>query len=59
MKQNLVNFLKYNKIIYTIFYHLFSFFINLIKIFIVPDDKLILFNSYGGRKYDDSPKLIF
>ncbi len=36
-----------------------SFWINFLKLFIKPDDKLILFNSFAGRKYDDSPKAIF
>ena len=33
--------------------------INVLKLFVLPDNKLILFNSYAGRKYDDSPKAIF
>lgn len=33
--------------------------INIIKLFIKTNDKLILFNSYAGRKYDDSPKVLF
>ena len=33
--------------------------ISILKLFIKPDDKLILFNSYAGRKYDDSPKAIY
>ena len=59
MKQKLANFLKYNKTAYSIYYHVMSFFINCLKIFIKTDDKLILFNSYAGRKCDDSPKAIF
>ena len=31
----------------------------LLGVFIRQDDKMILFNSYGGKKYDDSPKTIF
>ena len=29
------------------------------KLFVKTDDKLILFNSYAGRKFDDSPRAIF
>ena len=29
------------------------------RLFVKTDEKLILFNSYAGRKYDDSPKAIF
>lgn len=28
-------------------------------LFVRTDEKLILFNSYGGKKYDDSPKAIY
>ncbi len=33
--------------------------INLIRIFIKTDNKLILFVSYGGRHFNDSPKCIY
>lgn len=59
MKQKIVNLLKYNKCVYTVYFYLMSFLINFLKLFIKPDDKLILFNSFAGRKYDDSPKAIF
>lgn len=59
MKQRLVNFLKYNKVAYAIYYHLMSFCMNVLKLFVKTDDKLILFNSFAGRKYDDSPKAIY
>lgn len=59
MKQRLVNFLKYNKVAYAIYYHMMSFCMNVFKMFVKTDDKLILFNSFAGRKYDDSPKAIY
>lgn len=59
MKKKIVNFLKYNRIAYTIYYYIFSTIINGLKIFVRPDEKLILFNSFAGRKYDDSPKAIY
>lgn len=59
MKQKLVNFLKYNKVAYAVYYRVMSFCMNILKLFIKTDDKLILFNSFAGRKYDDSPKAIF
>lgn len=31
----------------------------LLKVFVKPDDKLILFSSYSGKRYDDSPKDIY
>lgn len=33
--------------------------LNSLKVFIKVDEKIILFNSFGGKKYDDSPKAIF
>jgi len=59
MKQDLVNLLKYNKTIYVIYHGLFSVLINFLKLFVKTDDHVILFNSFAGRQYDDSPKEIF
>ena len=59
LKQKLVNFLKYNKVAYGVYYRVMSFCMNFLKLFIRTDNKLILFNSFAGRKYDDSPRAIF
>ena len=59
MKQKLVNFLKYNKVAYAVYYRVVSFCISILKLFVRTDDKLILFNSFAGRKYDDSPRAIY
>lgn len=59
MKQKIVNYIKYNKTIYFLYYHIMSLCIRFLKIFVKKDNKLILFNSFAGRKYDDSPKAIF
>lgn len=59
MRQRIVNLLKYNRVVYAVYYYLMSFCINVLKLFIRVDDKLILINSFAGRKYDDSPKAIF
>ena len=59
MKQKIANLLKYNKALYAIYYKVMSFCVNLLKLFIKTDEKLILFNSFAGRKYDDSPRAIF
>ena len=56
---SLANFIKYNKTVYSLYYYIISAFIKLLRIVIKPNDKLILFNSYAGRKFDDSPKVIF
>lgn len=59
MKRRIANIIKYNHIVYGIYRKVFSFLINLLRVFVRTDEKLILFNSYAGRKYDDSPKEIF
>ena len=33
--------------------------ITVLKLFVRTDSNLILFNSFGGKKYDDSPKVLF
>lgn len=59
MKQKLANILKYNKVAYAVYYLVMSFCMNVLRLFVKTDDKLILFNSFAGRKYDDSPKAIY
>lgn len=59
MKSKIVNLLKYNRFIYSTYYYVMSACINILKLFVKTEDKLILFNSFAGRKFDDSPKAIF
>ncbi len=59
MKNKLIVFVKYFKFLYLLYYHLFNFAISVLKLFVKPDDKLILINSFGGKKYDDSPKALY
>ena len=56
---SLINLVKYSKVLYSIYFHLGSICISLLKCFLKSDEKLIVFNSFGGRKYDDSPKCIY
>lgn len=58
-KMNLTNLIKYNKVIYGIYYYFVGTGINIVKLFVKTNPRLILFNSYAGRKYDDSPKVIY
>jgi CDP-glycerol glycerophosphotransferase len=53
------NILKNNKILYFLYHYIISFLLKLFGLFIKTDDKLILFNSFGGAKFDDSPKAIY
>lgn len=56
---SLINRVKYNKYIYTLYYYIGSWGIRLLKLFIKADPKMIVFASFGGRKFDDSPKAIY
>ncbi len=51
--------IRTNKTIYSIYYYSFSSFFKLLKLFIPCNPKRILFVSFGGLKYDDSPKEIY
>jgi len=56
---NLVNLIKYNNRIYSLYFTLGNCCISLLKLFVKPQDNLIVFSSFGGRKFDDSPKVIY
>jgi len=59
MKAKLIALCKSSKILYRIYFSVMSFFLSVIKLFVKPDDALILINSFGGKKFDDSPKAIY
>lgn len=59
MKKYLFYIVKYVRWIYSLYFYFGSFAINVLKLFVRPDDNLILFISFGGRKFDDSPKAIY
>lgn len=51
--------LKGNKFFYNLYSALFGFILNICNIFIKVDNRIILFNCFGGKKFDDSPKAIY
>ena len=59
MKKYVETLLKNNKIIYWCYSTIMNICLKILKIFIKVDEHTILFNSFGGKKYDDSPKAIF
>lgn len=59
MKKFLFYFVKYVKWIYTLYFYIGSFALKVLKHFVQAEDNLILFISFGGRKFDDSPKAIY
>lgn len=59
MKEKLVYFVKHNRIVYGIYYVFMSLVIDIIKLFTIKDNKLILFVSYGGRYFNESPRTLY
>lgn len=59
MKLAVKEFVKKHHFVYAWYFYLMSFIINVIRLFIRSDEKMILFVSYGGKHYSDSPKSIF
>ena len=53
------NILKTNKIMYLLYSTIMNLLLKILSLFIKVDDKTILFNSFGGKKFDDSPRVIF
>ena len=58
-KSSLIQIIKHNKLIYKVFSASGKAALSLLKVFVRSRDDLILFNSFGGKKYDDSPKAIY
>ena len=56
---DVVHFVKSNKLIFKAYYYVMSLVLRIIRLFVSTDDKLILFVSYGGRHFNDSPKCIY
>ena len=59
MKKKIINLLKTNQFIYNIYSTIMDICFDILKIFIKVQDNIILINSFGGKKYDDSPRVIF
>lgn len=59
MKERLIQLVKDSKFIYNCYYHFMNVVVKGLKLFVKPDDKLILFVSYGGRYFNDSPKCLY
>lgn len=51
--------LKHNMCIQYLYKHCMSTLFKIVGLFIRTDDSLVLLNSFGGKKYNDSPKVLF
>ena len=58
-KKKAMEKVKHNKALIKIYRFFGELMINVLKAFISTDNHLILFNSFGGKKYDDSTKAIY
>ena len=58
-KEKIITTVKTSRFIYGAYYYVMSTFIKLLRLFVVPDNRLILFVSYGGRYYNDSPRSLY
>ncbi len=57
--RSLVSQVKHTKLFYNAYFYIGSFFIRLLKLFVKPNDHLIVFSSFSGKTYDDSPRAIY
>ena len=59
LRAKLKTAVKNSKLLYTLYFHGGSAVLRFIGLFVKTDSNLILFASYGGRKYDDSPRVVY
>ena len=58
-KRDLINAVKYNGLLYRLYYYFGSLSLRILGRFVKQKSNIIVFSSFGGRKYDDSPRCIF
>jgi len=59
MKSKIKYLLKSNEFFYKLYYWMGSVALRCLGLFVKTDPNLLLFISYGGQKYDDSPKVVY
>lgn len=59
MKKKLEYILKHNLFIQSIYKIVMSRLLRLAGRFVQTDQRMVLFNSFGGRKYNDSPRVLY
>lgn len=58
-KRDLINKVKYSPALYTLYFYIGSWCVRLLGLFVKRNKKRMVFSSFGGRKYDDSPRCIY
>ena len=59
IKKRLEYLIKHNAVIQILYRVCISFALRVIGVFVPRDEKLVLLSASGGRKYGDSPKILF
>lgn len=59
IRERLIYILKHNTTISYMYKHIMSILFQFIGLFIKQDHKLVLFSSFAGKKFNDSPKVLF
>lgn len=59
MRTNIISFLKSHPIWVNIFWKIMWIVLNIVGFFIPIQKKKIIFCSFGGRRFDDSPKAVY
>lgn len=59
MKSRVKALIKNNRLFYKLYYMVGSFLLRFLGFFVRTDPNVILFVSYGGRKFDDSPRVVY
>lgn len=59
MRNKIKYYLQNSEFISLLYYYIGSLVVNIISLFVKPKEKTVLFVSFGGRQYSDSPKAIF
>ena len=59
MKSKLEYLVKHNKILQKLFTFFGSLFLKFLGLFVKTDEKMILFSSFMGKSYNDSPRCIY
>lgn len=58
-KRALINSVKYSHTLYRLYFYFGNLGVKLLGLFVRQNKKRIVFSSFGGRKYDDSPRCIY
>ena len=57
--RTLVSQVKHTSFFYNAYFYIGSSLIRLLKLFVKPNDRLIVFSSFSGKSYDDSPRALY